>query len=233
MLAMSKRRHNSYHELREALAGPGCALCALTHRGVQRYLDGLTYENVNDPAIRERIRVARGFCAPHAQQLHAARSALGSAIIYRDVLVAVRRALEDASPNGSLGARLRQAIGGTEAGAALEAHGPCPACVYAEDIARTATDLLLRHLDDDELLAAVGASAGLCLPHLRLALRRAPDATRFARLREGQLSAWQRLEAELDELIRKHDYRYAQEAVGDEGNSWARAIDLLSGLPGT
>jgi hypothetical protein len=230
---MTKRRHNSYHELEEALAGPGCAICGLVRRGVQRYLDGLTYENVNDPAIRDRIRAARGFCAPHGQQLHAARSALGSAIIYRDVLRSVRGALDDATHNGSLGARLRQAIGGQEALGRLEALGPCPACQHAEDVARTSTALLLRHLGEDDLLPALRASAGLCLPHLRRALRDAPSAASFAHLRDGQLAAWQRLEAELDELIRKYDYRYTGEAVGEEGSAWARAIDLLSGLPGT
>ena len=43
----------------------------------------------------------------------------------------------------------------------------------------------------------------------------------------------QRLEAQLSELIRKHDYRYKDEKRGAEMTSWQRAAGLVSGEEGS
>ena len=59
-------RHMTYHDLREALAEPGCAFCRLVARAVDRYLRALLYESVNDPGLREKLRASRGFCRGHA-----------------------------------------------------------------------------------------------------------------------------------------------------------------------
>jgi hypothetical protein len=90
-------------------------------------------------------------------------------------------------------------------------------------------DALMQHLNQAELLPLFRASAGVCLPHLRLALRRAPDAPAFERLQAAQFAIWQRFGAELDEFIRKRDHRFAAEPTGAEGSSWSRAVDLVSG----
>ena len=75
-------RHQSYHELLEQLAAPGCAVCHLGARSVDRYLDGLDWELVNDPGIRELITRETVQVAQGASQLAAAQgySALVAAI---------------------------------------------------------------------------------------------------------------------------------------------------------
>ncbi|HEV2583635.1 MAG TPA: hypothetical protein VGT44_22430 [Ktedonobacteraceae bacterium] len=37
---------------------------------------------------------------------------------------------------------------------------------------------------------------------------------------------------EVQELVRKHDYRYQLEARGDEMTSWRRAAQICAGQPG-
>jgi hypothetical protein len=44
-----------------------------------------------------------------------------------------------------------------------------------------------------------------------------------------QAAAWRRLEAELDEFIRKHDYRFQGEILDAERDVWRRALRLSSG----
>ena len=39
----------------------------------------------------------------------------------------------------------------------------------------------------------------------------------------------QRLEGQLSELIRKHDYRFKDEARGSEMTSWKRAAGIVAG----
>jgi hypothetical protein len=235
---MTHAQHTPYHELIEALGGPDCAVCALALRSLRRYFDALAYEKVNDLSTRAAIRGALGFCAPHGRMLREARAALGAAIIHRDVLTNAGRALSAAAPRPQgLGTLLRQAVGGeaeaARRAAALDPQQPCPACAHTQAIERSYLDLLVQRLDDAALLEALRASVGLCLPHLRRALRRAANPAAFEHLREAQLAAWARLTADLDEFIRKHDHRFTREAPGAEANSWAQAVDLVSGLPGT
>ncbi len=41
-----------------------------------------------------------------------------------------------------------------------------------------------------------------------------------------------RLVTELDESIRKNDYRFVSEGFGAEGDAWIRALERLSGAAG-
>jgi hypothetical protein len=84
-------RHSLYFDLLDAFREPGCALCRLATRSAARFLDVLSYENVNDYEVREWLRQARGFCTVHAWQwVDDVRDGLGTAIIYRDILHAVQ-----------------------------------------------------------------------------------------------------------------------------------------------
>src|SRR5687767_11547818 len=74
------------YKLLEACREPGCPVCRLEQRSVERYLDSQFYESVNNPAWRDRLRASLGFCQEHAWLAVDQRlgDALGFAIIYRD-----------------------------------------------------------------------------------------------------------------------------------------------------
>ncbi|GAB4426294.1 MAG: hypothetical protein OHK0015_07070 [Chloroflexi bacterium OHK40] len=220
-------QHTPFFELQAAFGGPGCAICALTVRTLERYFAGLVYEKVNDIRTRESIRRAYGFCAAHGAMLRSARSALGVAIVQRDVLRAAAAALAAAPPSAAPQG-WRAALPGArrQSGAPLDPRHPCPACELAAATAAGWVQTLVR--DYSGLRPALQASSGLCLDHLRAALAHSELAT-AAELREDQLAIWARLEAELDELIRKHDHQFAAEPVGAERDAWARATELLAG----
>lgn len=222
--------HTVYYELRDALDGEGCAICALALRGLRRYMEKLAYEAINNIGVRAELRAARGFCAVHGQMLREVRSALGTAIIHRDILGAAMGALEaDAGGSGGLLGRL---LGGQpKAGpAGLAPSAGCPACARRREAEQIYLDTLVARIGEAELRQHFDASAGLCLPHLRAALARCrPDS--FARLKEAQMAVWGGLAHELDEFIRKHDHQFAREPVGAEGTSWSRASLLVSGHP--
>jgi hypothetical protein len=185
---------------------------------------------VNDPGVRERIRTARGLCHRHAWMLATIRGGnLGIALIYRDVLDTVlqelgrdvsdeKRRLWPLSPSEGSGMADR-----------LAPQGPCPACIQQEEMERIYLRELLRRLNDARLGPAFTASAGLCLPHLRQALGQAEDEAQRRSLLAAQRLIWQRLLAELNEFIRKNDYRFREEGFGVEGDSWLRALASLSG----
>jgi len=93
-------------------------------------------------------------------------------------------------------------------------------CPYCQQMQSVAGDALMQSGEQ------VGQSA--CLPHLRLVLCGVPVSESLAWLEQLQLRLKQ-LGQELDELIRKHDYRFSSEPLGAEQDSWLRAIAFFAG----
>ncbi|HMO60170.1 MAG TPA: DUF6062 family protein [Roseiflexaceae bacterium] len=228
-------RHTVDHDLHDALAGVGCAICSLLQRSVRRTVDALTYEGVTDLDVRAELRAARGLCPAHGQALRAARQALGAALAYRSVLGELLRDLAGPPPPTTVRTRLRRTLRRYNRPIRVGPLAPrrrCPVCDHVAEMELLYLSAFLRDITSDAMRSRFAASAGLCLPHLRLGLHNAPSDAAYQTLRDCQLLIWQQLAADLDEFIRKRDYRFAREPAGEERDAWARAIDLISGLPG-
>lgn len=233
-------RTKSYYDLRDALAQPGCPMCRARKQALNRYMDGLIYEKVNDSSVRAAVRQARGFCERHAWDLVRHSAALGVAIMMRDV---VRELLKTAKSGcyKRLGkwslSRLHEILDSRQPRsstadlvAALGPQEPCPACRHEAEIDHALAASFVENLHGPEgLLEAYRLSDGYCLPHFRQVLARVGDEAAFDAILEVQQAHWSKLETELSELIRKSDYRFAEEEVGAEGTSWLRAIASLAG----
>ncbi len=224
-------------DLQSAFAQPGCCICRLLARVEHRYFTALLYEQVNDPGIRDVLRASRGFCPNHVESLAATQNApFGSAIISQDLLDTILSRLPErveAEPGGTLAA-LRSVLGnGSDRHAlvrALGATAACPACERFNGLARVYAGTLAASLEREDVSAAYERSAGLCLPHLLLALRTRTSETAVDRLLARQVAAWRELEHELAEFIRKHDYRFQSEGLdARERDVWRRALYALAG----
>lgn len=233
----------SYYDLLESFQKPGCAICSLLSRDVERFLDSLLYEYVTEPDIHHAFRSGRGFCNEHSWQLtHFRGSVLGIAMLYEaavdEVLTIAGQVQATGLPPSAL-SRLLNKLGDASVGrgvsplsSALEPTGPCIVC---ELLAQSEKDYMLamgRYIADASLEAAYRDSDGLCLPHFRQALREIRDAAHQDLFILIQLSHWNKLKAELGEFIRKYDFKYADEAMGEEGDSWLRAIRQMGGEKG-
>jgi hypothetical protein len=216
-----------FARVREALASGGCPVCRLATHAVQRFLDNFLYERVNDPKSREEVRASWGFCPHHTWALPAQRNpVLGVAIVYLDLVGALRDRV-NAALRGQ--ARRRRDTGSALRHALLPA-APCPACLHRQRMEEVYVASLLEHSADPEVRQALAGPAPLCLPHLALAASVARSTEDLTRLLEAQRQALARLEADLSELVRKHDYRFRHEGLTPEqGTSWTRALEVLSG----
>jgi hypothetical protein len=245
-------RPASYFDLMDALAAEGCAICRLAVAASERYLDDWIYETFTDVGNRDALVKAGGFCTTHTWALAEPRAAFQVAVAYRSVLLAAVQAgaVESATPEGQGGAgghwawwqRLFGQEGssdrGTGASAARDAAArwhACPACrarIEQEDRILAA---FAKTCGEPDLQAAFGRSSGFCLIHFRAA-RRACAAAQPAQvvtwLDEAQRACLQRMVAQLDELIRKHDYRFSDEPQGEEMRSWRLAAELVAGRRG-
>jgi hypothetical protein len=241
---MKKQRATfSYFDLLEVCTEPGCPFCRLADATVGRYLTSILYESVTDPEARSQLRRSLGFCNEHAWRLPDAGTgvALGIAIIYRDLmgtvlnelvgarfkrqtrvsLPAVQEALEREKPTTTTQAVVQR----------LQPQQGCPACAHRDKIETSALITLMDALakQDERMQAALQASDGLCLPHLRRAFELARNETAFEALLAVTKEKLVKLQHELDEFIRKHDYRFQHEGFDTEGDSWQRAIGWAVG----
>jgi len=226
------------YNLLEACREPGCPVCRLEQRSVERYLDNLFYENVNSAGIRESLRLSMGFCREHAWRTvdQGLGDALGFAIIYHDVIGATLERLDkDVPPPTRRWSGLLKRIP-AEVGAlvykaifALTPQKHCPVCQKRDEMLSIIVSELVDNLGQPEFVQAVQASDGLCMPHLRLALQSVQDVASYEKLIAIHRAKLEALHADLAELIRKNDYRFMKEEPGKEGDAWLRAVMMMIG----
>ncbi len=204
---------------------------------VAQSLESIQDELVLDPAYREKIDAAWGFCNVHARQWLEEAQPLSTAIIYEAVLGRVSRDLERVSPGsagrgGSLRSRLPGAGGGSRECSILVESRVCPLCQVREEQERQIVTHLLEELRATAFRERYRESDGLCVAHINLALCAGPGPEAFEALRGRMQQSHDELRSQLREVIRKHDYRYRDEVAGPEWNAVAQAVRHVAGTPG-
>lgn len=208
----------------------GCPLCRLALRAEAAYVASLSYERVLDLTTRDALKASRGLCAAHARDWqHLQGSALGVAIVYRVTILDLLRDTEAEAGAGGLLTRKRK--GAQALAERLDPEVGCSACAVGEGAATRFGAVLLGELAEVEMRSLVVACGGLCLPHLRMVLALPRAGQGYEALIAAQREVWRGLMAELDEFIRKNDYRFVHEKMTEaEATSWTRALDALVGL---
>lgn len=207
------------YEIKAACKKPGCPVCTMVQRAGSRYIEGTFNESMLDPGIRLKLVESLGFCYEHTWQSIDLKlsEALGHAILYQSL---VKRILKTIAENPkSNGGQLAQM---------LEAEKGCPACRIEEETLERIVDSFataLRHADFVQELQEAGS---LCLPHLQRLLPHL-DEKRQGIVLHHQVERMESLNGELAEFIRKSDYRFRDEVIGAEGDSYKRAADLVKG----
>lgn len=228
------------HKLLEACREPGCPVCRLEQRSVERYLDSQFYESVNSPAWRDRLRASLGFCHEHAWLAVDQRlgDALGFSIIYRDIVNAILNQLDggsDSARTSRHGASLLRQVPDQARNMiekmlyALTPRKHCPVCEHRDEMTRNTLSVLVKELPGPEITEALQASDGLCLPHLRMTFELIKDVSVHEKLLNIHREKLEGLRAELAEFIRKNDYQAVKEGFGREGDAWLRAIRMIVG----
>lgn len=221
-------------ELIEAMRQGACPICVIVQRAERKAIDHLLYDQVNDISRRDALRASRGYCLQHTAMLAEGRSALGVAIVSRDILRAMTATLEAHGEQQPRSEGLFARLGGltAKAGAQIAKQiGPqaaCPMCAARPTLIEPLIIGLLRNLDDADFVASLSATDGLCRDHLMTALTMA-SPVESRQLAAIQAASWRKIEAELDEFIRKHDYRFNKEIMNAERDVWLRALRLSSG----
>lgn len=225
----------------EALTPERCVVCRLTLGSVHRMLDTFLYEHVNDPWIRLRLVGASGFCPAHAWQVHGFKSPLGTAIVYHHLLQEFLTIFREAGPSRPVGSSDKsRPLWSARQGTLLERsiiswlqpQRICPVCETQREAEQRYIASVAHALDDGDFRQRYGQALGVCVRHAPAVLAQTPQPSDTEWFAETELLIMQRLLWELNEFIRKHDYRFTQEPRGEEQTSWVRVIEKLGGAPG-
>jgi hypothetical protein len=157
-------------------------------------------------------------CAVHAWQ-RARPGDEGELLTFADWLRALQVGLSDAVEVDTAGPRLLQVAERVRRGRTLPPEirddSDCPWCVAQASY--------------EAGLVRQSHVTTLCVPHLRVAARQGRP---FDRMREVTRQTWRAIEVQLDEVIRKYDYRFQREPRGEEQASPRWAVALVAGIEG-
>lgn len=216
-------------KLRQTMREAGdaeCSLCRLLEDAERARLHWLAYEGLADAGMRARLRQSRGFCPRHARLLYAVvadetRNLSAIAQVMRELSAADAEVLADARLGR--GRRLRASVGRLTA--ALQPAAVCPACATAAEAAARKASAFAAALAEPAFRELYAQSAGaLCRPHLLDVLVEVADAQAAGVLIDKHITGLQRDIDDLDELLRKTDYRSAAEPKGAEQSSPLRSV---------
>lgn len=182
-------------------------------------MEGTFNESMLDPGVRQKLVDSHGFCYEHTWLSIDLKlsDALGHAILYQDLIKDAIRTIAENQQNT-----------GSHLAVALESHTDCPACVIEEATLKRIIDTMAAELSNQGFWAEFRESKGLCIPHLKRLLPRLDKKQQSAVL-VFQRTCLENLKGELAEFIRKSDYRFRDEIIGKEGDSYKRAADLIKG----
>ncbi len=229
--------------LQRACQQEGCPVCAVVLEQVARTMDTWSYDGFTDVEQREKVTRARGFCPLHTWQLAQRNATFQLAIVYENILSTLdedleqqRLSLPQETPGRDWLMEIKQLF---QAGPSMptnpaQLYEQCPFCRTRENIEQRLTERLVALLRHDDMPARLRQSTGLCRVHFALAFQYADVHAPAQRsvLIACQQESVRRVLGEVRELIRKHDYRFSEEARGEEMTAWRRAIALCAGNPG-
>lgn len=213
-MKIRSEKHSPYFNLKDAFKEKHCAICYLARRAVYRFFDDLLYERVNDPGIRESLRKAKGFCEKHFWQLVEFGDGFGVSALAQDVLELFKSEWQRESRKSKKTNRV---------------PALCPACEHFQTTEKNYLSLFLENFDDLELKYAFERSFGLCVDHFRMIYQQMTGKSQKERLLTTEVLKIEELVRELEEFRRKHSHEYHHEKIGEEGDSWIRAVEFLKG----
>ncbi len=229
-----------YFELRDALTEPGCPVCAQVIHAGHGMLAALTDgQSAGGPGWVKAISL-RGLCNTHAWILHQmAQKPVGLGKAYeaflRSRIERLQRAVarQNATTRRPCSGWIRAVVECVRAFLqGMVQIRRCPACRVAKAVERRDLGLLLDLITDMEFARAFEGSTGLCLPHLNLILRVAPDHPNLRRLLEAHLPKMRSLQADLQDYLRRAKAPLPTLTAAEEVSLGGRVLGWTSGEAG-
>lgn len=231
-----------YHELKDNLEQDLCPICTLINKNIDRFIEGLLYESVNDVEIRKDIKKSKGYCNYHGWKIESFGDPLAHSIIYGDLMESLGDSIENFLKDiNSINYEKKLFSNKTKENNKLEkfrknlnTKDNCPICKMVFDSEKLYILSFAEYIrEDNEFKAQFEESGFLCIPHIIKLLEFYSDINTMKKIMEVQLSKIKKLSHHLSEIKRKSDYRFSNEdSSSEEKTAWIKAIKQWVGEPG-
>lgn len=198
-------------ELGDALHKHTCPVCTVIENSLKTQIGHILYESVNDGILRSRYIEKDGFCHRHASLMRSVGDPLAHAVLYGHLLKMRLTSWQKQRPK--------------------PAKEGCLLCVRESEIENNVIEAFKQCLKRPEFVKAYRQNGLVCQAHFHLIAltptrQRTDETLQFKAI---TLDKYQRLLHHLEELARKHDYRFAdEERTAEERRAWQEIVDLLS-----
>lgn len=236
-------RSSEAEALRTACQHEGCPICSVILEQIAHSMNTWSHEGFTDIEHRQEVTRARGFCPLHTWQLAQRNNAFQLGVVYENILSTLVEDLA-AYEQGQAQPQKMQRNWLTEikhlfpSGSSSLLQDPARSyeqCVFCKLQTTTEQRLIERLVGllqtEEAMPTQLSQSTGLCRVHFTRTLQYAEThaPAQCPTLITCQRTCIERVLGELHELVRKHDYRFSQEAHGEEMTSWRRAVLLCAG----
>ena len=224
------KRGITWMRLEEALHGAGCPICSQIDRTEKHYLEGLLYEYVLDAGVRMKLHRQHGFCTRHAKLAIEAEKELDSdglhlATMFETVIEENRRLLESQSKQLEIMAKEAKKRRKKISLHSVDAS-KCFVCDFVKESEGIATHGFLYFANDKELIDIYEKSETLvCFRHLQMLVKEKVSAQIVA----ATLKKVNKINRNLSNFIRKHDYQSPHDYTQDELHSYRTAVNYIAG----
>lgn len=198
-----------YYDFLDIFELHDCPICLMRQKWASEFIDIFLYEGVNDKGFRKIIKSNGGFCRRHAYDMMAHGDPLAHSILYSDL---IGDYLEDIDKKKKQG---------------------CLMCSKEKEADKVMYQAFMEYFTQDEAFYKKfsDTKSCICRPHLKeLKKMFKKNKTQINGLYEVQIENLKIAKEHLDEIVRKHDYRFKNEQLtDDERLAWQRAVKLMVG----
>ncbi len=224
------KRGITWMRLEEALGGTGCPICSQIDKTEKHYLENLLYEYVLDVGVRRKLHHQHGFCSRHAQLALEAEKKLDSdglhlATMFETVIEENRRLLESQSKQLEIMAKEAKKRRKKISLHSIDAS-KCFVCDFVKESEDIATHAFLYFSNDKELIGDYEKSeVVVCFRHLQMLVKEKVSA----QIIDATLKKVNKINRDLSNFIRKHDYQSSHDYTKDELRSYRTAVNYFAG----
>ncbi|NPV07635.1 MAG: hypothetical protein HPY83_06690 [Anaerolineae bacterium] len=201
-----------------------CPICAHQGQALFDFFVRMQYRLTATESERLQLAAVHGFCRGHTWQFERVASPQSISEGYAHLIeIAAVQMRQAAQGNGSTEAAAIEAL--------LPRQETCPACQELARVENEALHQFLTMLASPDGNAWYKGSAGLCLPHLRLALQRVGQDPLAGVLVRTQTERLEAIAEDMRSYVLKRDALRRSLIRSDEGDAWRRALVQLVGEP--
>ena len=211
-----------YFDLLELFEHDDCPLCVLKKKWVSDFIETFLYEGVNDRKMRKKIQANGGFCYDHAHAMMSHGDPLAHGILYSVLIDEYVNSASFSEPSKKSFIKITK----TE-------PTECLICELERnsDINTVRTFLDFFENSPEFVEKFSQTKTCLCKPHTDILKTVTKNKELIQKVTSIQQDNLLYLKDCLDEIVRKHDYRYkGEELTSEERLAWQRAVKLMVGL---